>query len=726
MHLSQKKLFGIIGSCAAIVIVVTANTILYPTFRNWSQSETNSESSVSSTTISTVSSTISSNHSLDVGLTVSISNIFQYDEKPFVLGEKVAFAVVALTSSEPFTISGTTVKDTHRVTVTYTPAFGDSSDSDTYTLKSFTSGDPTWKYAIGKNLKNLQPGLNEYVVKAWSNKEQLLDSKTLIIQNGTSEPVMNTTPEPNLLDVFWHEPQKVHLIDLYEKSTDGDRYMHHFQLQTLELGKCSLDGPQPFVSDKPFASLEVVKDEMKNLEIYEVGVVKSQEFEGAKIYATATSNDDCRSEPRTVKHFIQKVDGSFIALEAFGPMPLASKMKVDAGGPSVISIQGSKLTIKPCDLNGCGITSVKSKEKTIAPQSTLTNSPIYQGTDGCFEVARKDGFLEDYTLSLPLDIRWKDGSSFAPVYVSGQHYGCGITERCHWVYQGTTENLEHVGTTTNGLKVYQEKMSSQQLVAMASGSTTSYSDEISSLKDLYWSLPRYEGAKIPTPQEFVAQHPAIYVQDPLGRLLYFRAEQFGPAVECGKPVIYLYPKQEQDIVVQVEPTGGITISDPAYNNGWHVRATPEGDIYNYADTKKYPYLFWEGHGKNYHRPKRGFVVAKHEVPALLQEKLAALGLNEKEGFDFREFWEPKLMRSPYVFITFIDQDAFNTIAPLTIKPKPDSIIRVFMDYEPLLAPITVEPLHILTPKRTGFTVIEWGGALHKGGNGLCPGDTLLQ
>ena len=81
--------------------------------------------------------------------------------------------------------------------------------------------------------------------------------------------------------------------------------------------------------------------------------------------------------------------------------------------------------------------------------------------------------------------------------------------------------------------------------------------------------------------------------------------------------------------------------------------------------------------------------------------------------DFMEFWLPKMQEDPYYFITFLPQAEFEAIAPLTVEPKPDKVIRVFMDYKGLDKFEQVEPLNITTPKRIGFTVVEWGGALHK-------------
>lgn len=72
-----------------------------------------------------------------------------------------------------------------------------------------------------------------------------------------------------------------------------------------------------------------------------------------------------------------------------------------------------------------------------------------------------------------------------------------------------------------------------------------------------------------------------------------------------------------------------------------------------------------------------------------------------------------MQKDNYYFITFVPREEFNLIAPLDISPQPDTIIRVFMDYQGLDKPIQVEEQKILTPKRNGFTVVECGGALRK-------------
>lgn len=214
--------------------------------------------------------------------------------------------------------------------------------------------------------------------------------------------------------------------------------------------------------------------------------------------------------------------------------------------------------------------------------------------------------------------------------------------------------------------------------------------------------------------KFVASHPIFFWKDFNDKWRVYMNSQYLSSAECGKPVIYLYPEKEMNVNVQVRPNGGFTKTEPAYpDNGWVVRATPDSELYNYADSISYPYLFWEGKAYDMETPDYGYVMNRAEVAGKMPKILANLGLNEKEIKDFLEFWQPKLEVKPYVFVTFIPQREFDRLAPLTVYPRPHKVIRVFMDYTMLDKPITATEPKFRTPERTGFTVVEWGGRLHE-------------
>ncbi len=181
--------------------------------------------------------------------------------------------------------------------------------------------------------------------------------------------------------------------------------------------------------------------------------------------------------------------------------------------------------------------------------------------------------------------------------------------------------------------------------------------------------------------------------------------------ECGQPVIYLYPETPTNVHVEVE-VDEFTVTIPDYGlSGWTVQAHPNGSLYNYADGQNYPYLFWEGIDKDGINPSKGFVVEKENLVSFLDESLTKLGLNATEKADFTDFWYPRMMDNPepYLFVSFVGTADFNKVAPLHITPAPDTLIRVFMYYQPEPNYYSVPAQKLTSIPRKGFTVLEWGG-----------------
>lgn len=188
----------------------------------------------------------------------------------------------------------------------------------------------------------------------------------------------------------------------------------------------------------------------------------------------------------------------------------------------------------------------------------------------------------------------------------------------------------------------------------------------------------------------------------------------GGAAEKAKPVIYLYPKKKQDVTVSVAPEGGVTESIPEMGKAWKVTAWPDGKIVEKKSGKEYPYLFWES--KDNDTPidlSEGFVVKTSELKAFFEQKLSILGLNQKEIADFNEYWIPEMQGKDYVFINFYTKERIDREAPLTVSPKPDTVIRVYFDHIKLDSPIEVPEQQLEPAGRQGFAVVEWGGRRYK-------------
>ncbi len=313
-----------------------------------------------------------------------------------------------------------------------------------------------------------------------------------------------------------------------------------------------------------------------------------------------------------------------------------------------------------------------------------------------------DGTLRTYSLDMNFyntklkipQVIWSDGTTNSAEYVSTDIGGCGSRNYASVTYDLSLSDLEVIGKTAKGDDIFGLKDQNSLI-----------------LKDVYdKDYYTFNTPKIPY-EEFIQSRPIFFWFDSMGRLIKFKKAEYIPPVECGKPVIYLYPEEKIKVSVKIEPKGGFTFTEPDYGTGWNVFANPDGKLIDLNSGITYPYLFWEGRGGIYTTPERGFIVASSEIHSFLIEKLSKLGLNEKEQADFIEFWEPRMIGAPYFFVTFMGNRVMDEIAPLTITPEPDTVIRILMDYTPLQKPISVQGYEIRTPERKGFTVVEWGGVL---------------
>ena len=98
-----------------------------------------------------------------------------------------------------------------------------------------------------------------------------------------------------------------------------------------------------------------------------------------------------------------------------------------------------------------------------------------------------------------------------------------------------------------------------------------------------------------------------------------------------------------------------------------------------------------------------------DTSAFLEEALATLGLTDQEANEFLIYWLPKMEGNPYNLIAFQDE-VYTENAALSISPAPDTLLRVFMAWKPLDRAVELPPQTLAAPARTGFTVVEWGGA----------------
>ena len=340
------------------------------------------------------------------------------------------------------------------------------------------------------------------------------------------------------------------------------------------------------------------------------------------------------------------------------------------------------------------------------PEAVKLGEENYRRNSNGFYLRAPDGTRRVYALKMDFidsrgvaDVTWLNGEKNYQNYAITMVSGCGSQNYLDVIQPdlvNQSRDLELIGRSGRGDSIFGLRNSNHEILK-------------SIYNDGYYPA---SGKKI-SYTDFLNMHPAFFYTDSFNRLIKFQNNEFVTPGECGKPVIYLYPQKTTDIQVKVKPAGGFTYTDPVYNEetGWLVRATPQGKLTELVSGKKYPYLFWEGKGGLYEQPNKGFVISQKEVHSFLIDKLAALGLNKQESADFIEFWEPRMQGSPYYFVTFLGNQAMNSIAPLDVTPQPQTVIRVLMDFSPLDKPINVESIDIKTPTRKGFTLVEWGGVI---------------
>ena len=296
------------------------------------------------------------------------------------------------------------------------------------------------------------------------------------------------------------------------------------------------------------------------------------------------------------------------------------------------------------------------------------------------------GFMSDD--SVPR-ITWNDGTRNSDRYITrGFGHGCGFGKPSVVPFSYVNGKIFQSGATSTGEPVYEFVNPQDQIVKM--------------LYD-YTNGAYYDGElKILPLSEFIKRHGVFLYRDKLGRFNLFSNGVFGPQAECGKPVIYLYSTKPTQVSVKVGAK--ITVSEPAYNDGWNVLAEPTGK----------QTLFWEGLGMGaYPEITEGTIVPRDQLEATLWSQLAQLGLNDRESKDFMDFWFTKMPTTPYIRLTWFGAKQMNELAPLFVSPKPDTVIRVFLDFEGLQKQISLPSQRLTAIPRVGFTLVEWGGLLRK-------------
>lgn len=179
-----------------------------------------------------------------------------------------------------------------------------------------------------------------------------------------------------------------------------------------------------------------------------------------------------------------------------------------------------------------------------------------------------------------------------------------------------------------------------------------------------------------------------------------------------KPMIYIYPTHDMDLTITLGNKDLLTSTYPKYTNSWNVHVNKDGNIFDYNTKRNYYGLYWEAIDTTPLDMSEGFVVKGSDTVKFLEEKLELLGLNEYEINEFIVYWISKLENNNYNFFRFRTIDEINKYMPLNVSEKPDTLIRILIDYKPLDEYVSVKEQVLNKNERKGFTIIEWGLTPH--------------
>jgi len=198
-------------------------------------------------------------------------------------------------------------------------------------------------------------------------------------------------------------------------------------------------------------------------------------------------------------------------------------------------------------------------------------------------------------------------------------------------------------------------------------------------------------------------------------------EYVNSPLECSdfsKPIIYLYPEEKESVNIWLGNPEQLTHTYPKYDEraGWNVTAEPNGNLL-YGDKNLYA-LYWEGKSRFDNKIQDdGFIVKGEKTIEFLEEKLSILGLNEREAEEFIVYWLPQMEDNKYNYIRFETSNEIEENMPLNISPKPDTTIRIMMDWceinsesEANRLSHNIKEQELTTPERAGFVAVEWGGS----------------
>jgi len=516
------------------------------------------------------------------------------------------------------------------------------------------------------------------------------------------KPAMSATPSPipslavgtaspdRVVDegVTWLTPQKITDQELFEKSGEDSAYTStdYYKVGTtlsggeIILARVNLDAMMG--GNTPIHRI------IKNGDSYKRIVQNSAEINNDGYFPTKKLTDDSSYVFKSLvpDKIISKDQTDLISVQN-PSFPLEKDPESET--KKITSTKWGDLYLELAGSYSANDVNQDSSDKTPIVKVARYFIKLNDSTEMSYEVRPK--FLrDDNTFDLDYKETKVDGQKYDKFEMGGCGFGLGVFP--YLVDSDSLKNNDLIGTQ-GGSSVY--------------GITNPENKTINYAYMLYKSDNAPGKIDI---SEFISNFGLVYFVDAYGSPIAYLKSDYKPAIECGKPVVYLYPEKKIDFKVTVG--ADVTKSEPLYEKFWQGVAYPDGKLE--VDGKDYPNLFWEGKGiGQYPKVDFGKVVKSDDVKLTIVSDLKAMSLNDQEISDFLGFWLEKMPKTPYTRISWLTNFELNKLAPLSVKPKPDSVIRVFMDFAPLNTKAEIKNQSLPKFQRKGFTVVEWGGLLKK-------------
>ena len=178
-----------------------------------------------------------------------------------------------------------------------------------------------------------------------------------------------------------------------------------------------------------------------------------------------------------------------------------------------------------------------------------------------------------------------------------------------------------------------------------------------------------------------------------------------------KPVIYLYPTEQTDVIITYVNSENLKTTYPKYNGAWRVHADVDGTLTDENGRTYYAIFFDEARTYTVDFSE-GFYVTAENAIYFLEEKLALLGLSEREADEFIMFWLPVLQQNGQSVVYFEQTTERAAECPVDVVPAPDCTLRVIIHIKQVNAPVDIAEQTLTPTERGGFTLVEWGGTTY--------------